>query len=81
MSAVELEAHVVVERSGFRLDAQVRAGPGEILAIIGPSGAGKSTLLGAIAGLLRLRGGHVRIDGTDVAGPRPVPPQRRGVVG
>jgi molybdate transport system ATP-binding protein len=80
MSAVELEAHVEVERSGFRLDAQVRAGPGEILAIMGPSGAGKSTLLGAIAGLLRLRGGHVRIDGTDVAGPRPVPPQRRGVV-
>lgn len=32
---------------------------GEMLALVGPSGAGKSTLLSAIAGLHRVRSGHI----------------------
>ncbi len=46
------------------------------MAVLGPSGAGKSTLLRAIAGLERLAGGRVAIDGADQAS---VAPARRGV--
>lgn len=41
---------------------------GEVVAVRGPSGCGKSTLLAAIAGLVPVSGGRVRIDGRDVAG-------------
>ncbi|MBA2332783.1 MAG: ABC transporter ATP-binding protein [Actinobacteria bacterium] len=50
--------------------------PDEIVALLGPSGCGKSTLLRAIAGLQRLDGGLVRLDGKDLAG---MPPHRRGI--
>jgi molybdate transport system ATP-binding protein len=75
-----LDAHVVIDRHGFRLDVALTVAPGEVVALMGPSGAGKSTLLAAIAGLLRMRSGHVRIDGGDMAGSHPVAPHRRGVV-
>jgi iron complex transport system ATP-binding protein len=39
---------------------------GEVTAIIGPNGCGKSTLLRGAAGLLKPRGGSVRIGGDDV---------------
>jgi branched-chain amino acid transport system ATP-binding protein/neutral amino acid transport system ATP-binding protein len=42
--------------------------PRELVAIIGPNGAGKSTLLKAIAGLLRLKSGSIRLDGTAIEG-------------
>jgi len=44
--------------------------------VIGPAGAGKTTLLEAIAGLLPLRAGHVRLRGADVTR---LPPERRPV--
>ena len=44
---------------------------GEMVAVIGPNGAGKSTLLRAIFGLLRLRKGHVQLDGEDVTNWQP----------
>ena len=37
-----------------------------ITTVIGPNGAGKSTAFKAIFGLLRLRGGHVLLEGDDV---------------
>lgn len=46
------------------VDLDVAAG--EILGIVGPNGAGKSTLLLAMAGLLTLDRGTVRMRGTDM---------------
>jgi len=57
-----LDASVVVDRGGFRLDAHVRAAAGEVVALMGPSGAGKSTLLGVIAGLVGMSEGRVALD-------------------
>ncbi|MGI9110765.1 MAG: ABC transporter ATP-binding protein [Gaiellaceae bacterium] len=56
--------------------ASLDVAAGETLALLGPSGCGKSTLLRAIAGLQRLAGGRVLLDGSDLAG---VPPHRRGI--
>lgn len=77
-----LDARVTVHRrDGFRLDVAVGASPGEVVAVMGPSGAGKSTLVAAIAGLVRLDAGFVRIDGREVASAtRHVPPEQRGAV-
>ncbi|MBI4321101.1 MAG: ABC transporter ATP-binding protein [Chloroflexi bacterium] len=44
---------------------------GEFFTIIGPSGCGKSTLLSLLAGIMRPSGGHVLVDGVEVAGPNP----------
>ncbi|HEX5857861.1 MAG TPA: ABC transporter ATP-binding protein [Microbacterium sp.] len=78
-----LDARVgIARRTGFRLDVAVSAAPGEIVAVMGPSGAGKSTLLEAIAGLVRITDGSVRIGERDVASTRPplhMRPEARGV--
>ncbi len=44
------------------------ANAGEVVSIIGPNGAGKSTLIKAIAGLVRLSSGTVRLCGRDISG-------------
>jgi branched-chain amino acid transport system ATP-binding protein len=41
---------------------------GEIVCIVGPNGAGKTTLVQAIAGMLPIRNGSVRVGGSEVAG-------------
>jgi branched-chain amino acid transport system ATP-binding protein len=46
----------------------VEAGDGQVTCIFGPNGCGKSTLLGAIAGLVDIWGGKVRLDGDDITG-------------
>jgi manganese/zinc/iron transport system ATP- binding protein len=40
--------------------------PGEVVGVIGPNGGGKSTLLKAIARVLPLRSGRVRLAGRDI---------------
>jgi len=49
---------------------------GELIVFVGPSGCGKSTLLRMIAGLERITGGTLEIDGTLV---NDVPPAQRGI--
>ena len=44
---------------------------GETLAVVGPSGCGKTTLLGLIAGLMRITGGELLVDGEPVRPRRP----------
>lgn len=39
---------------------------GEIAVIVGPNGAGKSTAMKAVFGMLKLRGGQVKLDGEDI---------------
>ncbi|MBT0956691.1 sn-glycerol-3-phosphate ABC transporter ATP-binding protein UgpC [Alphaproteobacteria bacterium KMM 3653] len=49
---------------------------GELIVFVGPSGCGKSTLLRMIAGLERISGGELMIDGQRV---NDVPPAQRGI--
>lgn len=51
---------------------------GEFVALVGPSGAGKTTLLRAITGLLPVRRGEIRLDGTRIDG---LPPYRIAALG
>jgi molybdate transport system ATP-binding protein len=50
-----------VERDSFTLEADLRAAPGEILAVLGPNGAGKTTLLRALCGLDPLSDGAITL--------------------
>jgi molybdate transport system ATP-binding protein len=62
--AAGLDARLVVERGTFRLDVELTAAAGEVVALLGPNGAGKTTALRALAGLTPLTGGRLRLDGT-----------------
>src|ERR1700677_1276104 len=46
------------------LDLSIRRG--ELVALLGPSGCGKTTTMRAIAGLLQLVSGRIRLDGADI---------------
>jgi ABC-2 type transport system ATP-binding protein len=48
-------------------DLSFTVSAGEIVGLIGPNGAGKTTTLRSLAGILRPSGGHVQIDGHDLA--------------
>ncbi|MFD5480789.1 ABC transporter ATP-binding protein [Streptomyces hawaiiensis] len=71
-----LDARLVVDRGGFRLDVALTVAPGEVVALLGPNGAGKTTALRALAGLTPLSGGHLRLDGTELDR---TPPEARPV--
>jgi molybdate transport system ATP-binding protein len=60
-----LDAHVVVRRPEHTVDVSLNAEPGDVVAVIGPNGAGKSTLVRALAGLVPLDAGFVRLGDTD----------------
>ncbi|MCU1450888.1 MAG: transporter ATP-binding protein [Acidimicrobiales bacterium] len=77
-----LEAHVALQRGSLTLDVNLDVDDGEIVAVLGPNGAGKTTLLAALAGLVPLDRGEVRLDGEYLEAPARtirVPPERRSV--
>ena len=63
------EVHVLKD-----IDLDIRTG--ELIVFVGPSGCGKSTLLRMIAGLERISGGTLEIDGQVM---NDVPPAQRGI--
>jgi molybdate transport system ATP-binding protein len=77
-----LDAHLVVARDRFRLDAHLSIAAGEVVALLGPNGAGKTTALRALAGLLPLTAGHIRLGGQTLDNPEGrtwVAPEQRHV--
>ncbi|MDG4647627.1 sn-glycerol-3-phosphate ABC transporter ATP-binding protein UgpC [Roseibacterium sp. SDUM158017] len=57
-------------------DIDLEIEKGELIVFVGPSGCGKSTLLRMIAGLEKITGGELQIDGMVV---NDVPPSQRGI--
>ena len=57
-----LYADLNVTRGSFELDLELTVEPGEVVALLGPNGAGKTTALRAIAGLLPVTAGQIRLD-------------------
>ncbi len=49
-------------------DVSVEVARGELVTLIGPNGAGKSTFMKAVAGLVTIEHGSVRLDGAEIAG-------------
>ncbi len=60
-------------------DCTIAVDRGEIAVIVGPNGAGKSTAMKAVFGMLKLREGHVRLDGRDITGLSPQERVRAGM--
>jgi molybdate transport system ATP-binding protein len=56
-----LIASVVVKRGAFTLDLDLDVRPGRTLALLGPNGAGKSTAISALAGVVPIDGGSIRV--------------------
>lgn len=77
-----LSAHLVVVRAQWSLDLELRVHAGSVTALLGPNGAGKTTALQALAGLRRLDGGRIELDGQLLDEPNRghwVPPEAREV--
>jgi ABC-2 type transport system ATP-binding protein len=72
---VNASANPLIEARGLRvkfgkvtaLDGlDLVARPGQVLAVLGPNGAGKTTFVRAVATLVRISGGELRVRGIDV---------------
>ncbi|MBM3974859.1 MAG: ABC transporter ATP-binding protein [Planctomycetes bacterium] len=77
-----LALHGEVARGAQRLWFDLDVAPGETVALVGPNGAGKSSCVEAIAGLLRLQRGELRLGEVVLDSPAAgsyVPPEARGI--
>ena len=79
---MSLEANVRLTQGALDLEIDLSVGEAEVVALLGPNGAGKTTLLRAVAGLVPLHAGHVKLDGRvleDTATGKYVPTERRSI--
>jgi molybdate transport system ATP-binding protein len=79
---MSLDFDAVIARAEFEVNAELTVAPGEVVALLGPNGAGKSTLLRAVAGLLAVDRGRIRLDETVLDEPAQdvfVPSERRAI--
>ncbi|TDO54294.1 molybdate transport system ATP-binding protein [Kribbella sp. VKM Ac-2527] len=77
-----LYAELRVARAAFSLDLALSVKPGEVVALLGPNGAGKTTALRALAGLLPIDDGRIRLgDDTWDEPPRVFRPADRRPIG
>lgn len=60
-------------------DCTLAVEKGEIAVIVGPNGAGKSTAMKAVFGMLKLRGGAVRLAGEDITALSPQERVKKGM--
>lgn len=60
---MNLQADVRLTRGLLDLGIELSAQSGQIMAVLGPNGSGKTTLLHALAGLIRLQQGQIRVTG------------------
>jgi molybdate transport system ATP-binding protein len=60
---VSLDAAVRLTLGPLDLDMEFTIEEGEVVALLGPNGAGKTSLLRAVAGLVPLKSGYIRLDG------------------
>lgn len=77
-----LHADIGLRLGAFSLDVDIDVQPGEVLAVLGPNGSGKTTMLRALAGLVPLDSGEIRLDDTVLDSPDRkvfVPPEGRPV--
>jgi molybdate transport system ATP-binding protein len=74
-----LDARVRLSRGAIDLDVPLTAEPGQVIGVLGPNGGGKTTTVLALAGVLALEEGHVRVGGDvwDDGRRRLAPEQRR----
>ena len=58
-----LDARIRLSRGEIEVDVALTAEPGQVIGVLGPNGGGKTTTVLALAGVLHLAEGHVRVDG------------------
>lgn len=58
-----LDARIRLSRGEIEVDVALTAEPGQVIGVLGPNGGGKTTTVLALAGVLPLAEGHVRVGG------------------
>jgi molybdate transport system ATP-binding protein len=79
---VSLNASFQLTLGPLDLDMELSIDESEVVALLGPNGAGKTTFLRAVAGLVPIKSGQVRLDGKvleDAATGDYVPTERRPI--
>jgi len=66
-------------RSPVLFDLRLAVGAGEVVSLLGRNGMGKTTTIRAIMGLLPVRAGQVRFDGSSIANATPESIARAGI--